>query len=65
MRTPKGSVKAYNKEGNFIGYVFKDWRDKISYEVRRRKRKESKEHKEKGLKMLMDGELDHLFKNKK
>jgi hypothetical protein len=57
MRTPKGSVKAYDKEGNFIGYVFKDWNDKISYEVRRRKRKESKEHNEKMMKMIMNGEV--------
>ena len=56
-RTPKGAIKAYDKEGNFIGYVFKDWNDKNLYEVRRKKRKESKEHQDMIIEMIMNGEI--------
>tara|TARA_R110002096_G_scaffold133096_1_gene283862 strand:+ start:193 stop:381 length:189 start_codon:yes stop_codon:yes gene_type:complete len=62
MRTPKGSVKAYDGEGNFIGYVFKDWRDKISYEVRKKDREDRKKHKEKMMKMIMNGEIKDAIK---
>jgi len=56
-RTPKGSVKAYDKEGNFMGYVFKDWNDKNLYEVRRKNRKESKERQDRVIEMIMNGEI--------
>ena len=62
MRTPKGSVKAYDEEGNFMGYVFKDWRDKISYEVRKKDRQDRKKHKEKMMKMIMNGEIKDTIK---
>ena len=35
MRAPKGSVKEYDAEGNFIGFVFKNLYDKITYDIRR------------------------------
>ena len=56
-RTPKGAIKAYDKEGNFIGYVFKDWNDKNLYEVRRKNRKESKERQDRVIEMIMNGEI--------
>jgi hypothetical protein len=62
MRTPKGSVKAYDREGNFIGFVFKKFYDKITYDIRKKDREDRKKHKEKMMKMIMNGEIKDAIK---
>ena len=56
-RTPKGAVKAYDAEGNFIGFVFKDFYDKITYDIAKKDRKDRKERQEKAIEMIMNGEI--------
>ena len=62
MRTPKGSVIAYDREGNFIGFVFKNFYDKITYDIRKKDREDRKKHKEKMMKMIMNGEIKDAIK---
>ena len=62
MRTPKGSVKAYDAEGSFIGFVFKNFYDKITYDIRKKDREDRKKHKEKMMKMIMNGEIKDAIK---
>jgi hypothetical protein len=62
MRTPKGSVKAYDAEGNFIGFVFKNFYDKITYDIRKKDREDRKKHKEKMMKKIMSGEIKDAIK---
>ena len=62
MRAPKGSVKAYDAKGNFIGFVFKNFYDKITYDIRKKDREDRKKHKEKMMKMIMNGEIKNAEK---
>ena len=62
MRAPKGSVKEYDAEGNFIGFVFKNLYDKITYDIRKKDREDRKKHKEKMMKMIMNGEIKNAKK---
>ena len=38
-RTPKGATRAYDKNGNFTGYIFRNVFAKIEYELRKQKKK--------------------------
>ena len=38
-RTPKNAIRVYDKDGNFIGFQFRNVFDKIEYELRKKKKK--------------------------
>ena len=43
-RTPKGAVRSYDKNGNFIGYVFRNVFAQIEYDLRKQKKTKNNNH---------------------